>query len=206
MPHSRLLYKMEHYGVQSKISSWINAFLGNRKQEVVHDGAHSAQTDVLSGMPQRTVLGPLLFLAYINDLPESLRTSDCRLFANDSLLYCIVICCDNDKLQRDLSSLEEWEKMWQMSFNSSKCTVIRVSTGKKKKAYQSSYTLHGQLLEVVDSSKYLGVTVNEDLSWSKHILDTATKTNHSLGFLQRNFKDCYSFTTSFGVCIFCVES
>ena len=89
------------------------------------DGAHSAQADVLSGVRQRTVLGPLLFLAYINDLPESLRTSDCRLFADDSLLYCTVIYCDNDRLQRDLSSLEEWEKMWQMSFNPSKCTVIR---------------------------------------------------------------------------------
>ena len=71
-----------------------------------------------------------------------------------------------------------------MSFNPSKYTVIRVSTGKKKNVYQSSYTLDGQLLEVVDSSKYLGVTLTEDISWSKHISDTATKANRSPGFLQ----------------------
>ena len=75
-------------------------------------------------------------------------------------------------------------EMWQMCFNPSKCTVIRASAGKKRKAY---YTLHGQLLEVLDSSKYLGVTVTDDLSWSKHISDTAAKANRSLGFLQRNF-------------------
>ena len=113
--HSRLLYKMEHYGIRNKTSSWINAFLGNRKQEV--DGARSSQADVLSDVPQRTVLGPILFLAYINNLPESLRTSDIRLFADDSLLYCLVNkACDNDELHRDLSSLEEWKK-WQMSLS-----------------------------------------------------------------------------------------
>ena len=134
------------------------------------------------------MLGPLLLLAYINDLPESLRTSDCILFADDSLLYCIVNkTCDNDELQRDPSFLEEWEKKWQTGFNPSKCTAIR---GKKKNTYQSSYTLHGQLLEVADSSKYLRVIVAEDLSWSKHISDTATKANRSLGLLRRNFKDC----------------
>ena len=126
---------------RNKTSSWINAFLGNRKQVVVLDGAHSSQADVLSGVPQGTVLGPHLFLAYINDLPESLRTSGCRLFADDNLLYCIVNkACDNDKLQRDLSSLEEWEK-WQMSFSPSKCTTIRVSTGKKKEGLSESDSL-----------------------------------------------------------------
>ena len=78
-----------------------------------------------------------------------------------------------------------------MSFNPSKCSVIRITTGRrKKKVYQSSYTLHGQKLEVVDSSKYLGVKVTSDLTWSSHIADGAGKANRSLGFLRRNFKQC----------------
>ncbi|MEW8547040.1 MAG: reverse transcriptase domain-containing protein, partial [Candidatus Thiodiazotropha sp.] len=155
------------------------------------DGARSNQADVLSGVPQGTVLGPLLFLAYINDLPETLNSSDCRLFADDSLLYRIVNKAqDCEHLQSDLTSLEEWEKTWQMSFNPSKCSVIRVSPGKKKKLFQSDYELHGQKLEVVECSKYLGATVTDNLSWSKHISDTAGKANRSLGFLRRNFRQC----------------
>ena len=75
VPHSRLLYKIEYYGIQNKKSAWIQAFLGDRKQEVIFDGAHSTQADVLSGVPQGTVLVQLLFLAYIDDLPEPLRSS-----------------------------------------------------------------------------------------------------------------------------------
>ena len=83
-------YKMDYYGVRGIAHSWIKAFLSNRKQEVVLEGHHSFQADLLSGVPQGTVLGPLLFLAYIIDLPDSLKSSDARLFADDSLLYLTV--------------------------------------------------------------------------------------------------------------------
>ena len=189
VPYSRLLYKLDFYGIRNQTSAWIQAFLENRKQEVVLDGSHSDQSDVLSGVPQGTVLGPLLFLAYINDLPETLRTSDCRLLADDSLLYHVVNkAIDCKLLQQDLTALEQWEATWQMSFSSSKSTVIRVCTGKGMK-YQSTYALHGQALEVVDGSKYFGVTLT-DLSWSKHVSDTAGKAHRSQGFLRRNFKHC----------------
>ena len=109
MPYSRLLHKLDFYGVRNQTSNWIKSFLENRKQEVVLDGSHSDQSDVLSGVPQGTVLGPLLFLAYINDMPESLRTSDCRLCADDSLLYCAVNKASDCKLlQQDLTALEQW--------------------------------------------------------------------------------------------------
>ena len=150
---------------------------------------------MLSGVPQGTVLGPLLFLAYINDLvlPDSLRSSEARLFADDSLLYLTVNGAKgNNLLQEDLSALEDWERAWQMSFNPSKCTIIRITSGKKRKksAFQSSYTLHSQVLEVTDASKYLGVKVTDDLTWSKHISEVAGKANRTLGFLRRNFKQC----------------
>ena len=191
VPHSRLMYKLDYYGVRGQTNTWIKAFLSNRKQQVLLEGTHSSRVDVLSGVPQGTVLGPLLFLAYINDLPDSLKSSDARLFADDSLLYRTVNGNrDNTLLQEDLAALEAWERIWQMSFNPSKCTVIRITTGKKKKVYHSSYSLHGQQLEVVDSSKYLGVKVTSDLSWSSHIADVAGKANRTVGFLRRNFKQC----------------
>ena len=109
--YSRLLHKLDFYGVRDQTSTWIRSFLENRKQEVVLDGSHSDLSDVLSGVPQGTVLGPLLFLAYINDMPESLRSSDCRLFADDSLLYCVVNKASDCKLlQQDLTALEQWEQ------------------------------------------------------------------------------------------------
>ena len=183
MPYSRLFHKLDFYGVQDQTSNWIRSFLENRKQEVVLDGSHSDRSDVLSGVPQGIVLGPLLFLAYINDIPESLRSSDCRLFADDSLLYCVVNKASDCKLlQQDLTALEQWEAICHMTFSPSKCTVIRVSTGKRH-TFQSTYTLHGQTLDVVDGSKYLAVTVTDNLSCSKHVSDTAGKVHRSEGTL-----------------------
>ena len=192
--HSRLLYKMDYYGVRGTTLSWIQAFLSNRKQEVVLEGSHSDRADVLSGVPQGTVLGPLLFLAYINDLPDSLKCSDARLFADDSLLYLTVNGAkENEQLQEDLSALEEWERVWQMSFNPSKCSVIRITPGKKKskKVFQSTYKLHNQVLEVTDASKYLGVKVTDDLTWSSHITEVAGKANRTLGFFAAKFQGMY---------------
>ena len=108
--HKRLLHKLCHYGVRGKTLQWIPSFLSSRTQQVLVEGCESAKLDVLSGVPQGTVLGPLLFLVYINDLPEVVSTSTLRLFADDSLLYRQVRNqTDSKDLQNDLSALEEWE-------------------------------------------------------------------------------------------------
>ena len=98
---------------------------------------------------------------------------------------------DNDRelLQRDLLALELWEETWQMRFNPTKCVVLRISN-KKKPTRKTDYQLHGHILEVVDASKYLGVTLTEDLSWDKHIQNTVSKGNRTVGFLRRNLRDC----------------
>ena len=190
--HQRLLHKLHFYSVRQSTLSWIESFLSKRKQSVLLDGTRSSEADILSGVPQGTVLGPLLFLAFIKDLPESTRNSDARFFADDCLLYRhIALTNDTALLQQDLKALERWEETWQMTFHPGKCTVIRISTNRRQ-IINTSYQLHENTLEVVDSSKYLGVTISEDLTWRKYIEDTATKANKTLGFVRRNLSECTS--------------
>ena len=141
--------------MRNQTKTWIESFLRQRNQQVVLDGVKSDTAEVMAGVPQGTVLGPILFLCFINELPESIRASQMKLFADDSLLF-KVIDSDHDRAlsQRDLSALEQWEDTWQMSFNPTKCVVIRIST-KWRKALQTQYQLHGHTLDVVDVSKYL---------------------------------------------------
>ena len=189
VPHSRLIDKLAYYGVQGTTLQWIHSFLSERKQEVLLEGVHSTPADVTSGVPQGTVLGPLLFLSYINDLPDTVKHSSTKLFADDCLLFKAI---NNDKdqrtLQSDLSALEQWESDWQMEFNPSKCTVIQFHSGNKIK--QASYSLHSETLENVQHSKYLGVTFSHNLSWNFHLDSITQKANRILGFLRRNLNDC----------------
>ena len=154
----------------------------------IKHGSTSEKLDVLSWVPQGTVLGPLL-LVYINDLPTVCKTSQANLFAGDTLLYQHIRNDeDSAKLQEDLTVLEDWESMWQMSFHPEKFTVLRVTTSKRYRR-ETNYILHGQCLEVTDSAKYLGVTLSDDLQWEKHTQATAAKASRTLGFLRRNFRD-----------------
>jgi hypothetical protein len=133
---------------------------------------------------------PLLFLTFINDLPEH-TTSDVRLFADDCLLY-RHIRNDEDAaaLQKDLTSLQQWEETWQMQFHLQKCKVIHVTN--KRKPITHSYKLHDHILEVMENSKYLGVTINNKLNWIQHITNIKGKASRTLCFLQRNLCGCKS--------------
>ena len=186
VPYQRLLHKLDYYGMRNSTLRWIESFLSHRKQSVLLDGTRSTEADVLSGVLQGTVLGPLLFLAFINDLPEMTKHSDARLFADDCLLYRHISSMqDSALLQQHLTALEGWETTWQMQFHPQKCTVIRINSNRRR-IINTNYQIHGHTLEVVDSSKYLGVTI----TWRKHIDDTVNKANKPLGFVRRNLSDC----------------
>ena len=186
VPHQRLLLKLEHYGISGHTLLWIKDFLTARTQRVILDGAQSQSADVVSGVPQGTVLGPLLFLVYINDLPERV-SSTARLFADDCLLY-RTISSENDSrlLQSDLNELQKWEDTWLMSFNPEKCEVLRITN--KLKIIAATYSIHGQQLNVVNKSKYLGVTISSKLNWNDHVNNITKKANATRGFLQRNLR------------------
>ena len=188
VPHQRLLRKLEFYGIRGNINKWIENFLLNRTQQVLVEGETSCIGAVISGVPQGSVLGPTLFLVYINDLGEGLR-STVRLFADDTMLYSpIHNHSDSEALQEDLSKLEKWEEKWQMGFNVVKCHQLTVST--KNNIINTSYNLHGQTLEKVKDAKYLGVEISEKLSWKTHVNSITNKANKSSAFVHRNLKGC----------------
>jgi len=190
--HSKLLYKLDYYGINSEVLNWIKSFLMNRSQQVVVENAKSNSIPVSSGVPQGSVLGPCLFLFFINDLPDSV-SSNVRLFADDTILY-RKIGCENDSrlLQLDLNKLELWEKDWQMDFNSSKCQSMTIS--RKKNPIKTIYILHGNQLEQVSEVKYLGITITCDLRWNAHIESACSRARGVLGFLGRNLKIASSKT------------
>ena len=186
VPHERLLRKLSHYGIRGRTLSWIREFLSNRQQEVIVDGAVSDPAPVVSGVPQGTVLGPILFLVFINDLPSEL-VCPTRLFADDCIVYNrIRNRNDSDKLQRDLDTLGQWERRWGMEFHPQKCSVLSCTRSHKPKSF--AYTLKGHTLEHQTTTKYLGVDITSKLSWDTHINRITKKASSMLGFVRRNLK------------------
>ena len=188
--HEGLLLKLKHAGINNTLHSWIRSFLIGRVQQVIVDGTMSAPKPVQSGVPQGTVLGPLLFLIYINDISHGLTPgTQIRLFADDSLLYRTILSeKDTIILQKDLNKLQEWENIWKMEFHPQKCQVLRITN--KRNFIKNTYKIHGISLQETYSAKYLGITIDSKLSWKDHINSTSKKANKTLAFLRRNLIDC----------------
>ena len=190
VPHRRLQHKLAHYGIDGPILTWISQFLTKREQKVVVGGVASDPVHVDSGVPQGTVLGPLLFLLHINDLPRAV-TSSVRLFADDCLLYREVRSPrDQHQLQEDLDSLMKWGSNWGMRFNPSKCTIMRIA--RKRSPLTCFYNLAGQVLQETSDAKYLGLNISNDLSWANQTSITAKRGNSVLGFIRRNLHNAPS--------------
>ena len=186
VPHRRLLYKLGYYGIRVSTHKWISSWLSERSQKVVLDGQASDPVPVLSGVPQGSVLGPVLFLIFINDLPDNIRSS-VRLFADDCVLYRnIKSPIDCQILQDDLNSLSQWDTDWQMKFNVAKCHSMRVTRHLPDKQISFDYTLHQQKLEQVQSAKYLGLTITDNLDWGQHVSEISCKATKTMGFLRPN--------------------
>ena len=168
--------------------NWIQSFLSNRTQRVAIDGILSSPVSVTSGVPQGTVLGPLLFLVYINDLPDYTKHSTIRLFADDCILY-RPIKCDHDALllQEDINSLYTWTITWQMELNIDKCCSMNVTLNQLHKI-SHSYYIHNTQLSVVNQCKYLGILIQSDLKWNSHVNYVTAKANQTLAMLKRNIK------------------
>ena len=130
----------------------------------------------------------MLFLLYINDIGQNIN-SNLRLFADDSLLY-LAVTSKNDceRLQQNLNKMVKWTKKWQMIFNPLKCYVINIT--RKKKQLRFDYDIDGHVLEVVNTNPYLGVDLQDTLSWEKQVNKVVSKSTKSLGFIRRNIGSC----------------
>lgn len=188
VPHSRLAIKLDYYGIRGNTLLWIEDFLSGRMQSVVVNGTHSKWSPVISGVPQGSVLGPTLFLLYINDIASEVD-STLRLFADDSILYKEINSMDDQiTLQNDLQKVFSWADRWQMSFNASKCQYLQVT--RKLRPLRCTYTVDGQHISQTNKHKYLGVTINGRLDWKDHVQSVTSSARSTLGVLRRNCVSC----------------
>ena len=190
--HEHLIYKLTKYGIKGKILNWIKDYLSNRKQRVVIRGTPSSWRDVTSGVPQGSVLGPILFLIFINDLPTELL-SKLSLFADDSKLFSRIIVNGKNssnggtegggRLQGDLDRVVEWAKKWKMEFNVDKCKIMHLGYNNPR----GEYSMGDRKLEVTEGERDLGVLIDRELEFGKHIKAIVGKANSILGLIRVSF-------------------
>ena len=186
MPHARLIKKLQAYGIDEKLLEWITEYLKNRSQVVTVNGETSSAGAVLSGIPQGTVLGPLLFVIYINDILDHVD-SEGLLFADDAKIF-RAITCKNDALllQHDIMQLESWSDKWLLKFHPDKCHLL--SLGKLENIkYCHRYKVSGQEIEHTFEEKDLGVIMDSELTFSEHITEKVNKANSLVGIIRRSF-------------------
>ena len=171
----------------------------------------SSPINVTSGVPQGSVLGPLLFLIYINDLPDYIQNnSTVKMFADDTIIYhSITNQQDTNAFQEDLDALQRWESDWLMHFHPQKCQTMHITN--KRNIIQSTYTIHNHNLQSTNTAKYLGIHIDSTLKWNTHINKTAQRANTTSAFLHRNIRTCprkikhlaytmFTSTTHLGIC------
>jgi hypothetical protein len=187
VPHERLLRKVQALGIGGNVLQWIRDFLVGRRQRVSVNGTVSDWAAVRSGVPQGSVLGPVLFVAFINDLPDVV-SSLCSMYADDTKVYG---AAENvSKLQDDLDRLVDWADTWQLRFNADKCNVLHLGKINKQQSYDMRK--HGssdkKTLGKSSLEKDLGVHVDKDLRFSQHIETQVNKANKLLGLIRRSYE------------------
>ena len=196
--HQKLCSKLKAHGINGNVLNWIKDWLTNRKQWVTVNGFLSDEAAVSSGVPQGSVLGPILFIIYINDIDEAVTNliEMLRKFADDTKIA-KRIKSDNDKvlLQKCLDNLFEWSSKWSMEFNTKKCKVMHF--GKNNPNYQ--YNINGDVLQSVDTEKDIGVKITSNLKPSEHCQEAAGRARSVLGQISRcfHYRDKYVFLNLF---------
>jgi hypothetical protein len=196
--HCKLLYKLELIGLRGKLLLWIAEFLTDRFQLVRVGRSVSDTIGVRSGVPQGSVLGPLLFLVYINDIVDIFdKRIEVKLFADDVKIYVVINNIDDCLLlQRGLNNLSDWAEKWQLKISINKCAVLTIGSCNDKYVYD----IDNSSLPNVESIVDLGVTMNSDLRFKKHINVIVSKAHQRSSLILRCFKSrdpailCRAFT------------
>ena len=196
VPHRRLISKLQSYGISGKLLNWLRDFLTNRQQRVRVNGHLSSVTSIESGIPQGSVLGPMLFVFYINDLPDNIM-SEVMLFADDTKLYRtghISRTEEEDELQRDLDRLQKWSDKWLLKFHPDKCKRMLITrTQADNRVLPLTLSLDttpggtNKEIETVLHEKDLGVIIDNNLKFNSHIDASINKANKIMGLIRRTF-------------------
>lgn len=175
VPHQRLLIKLEGYGITGNLYSWIKDFLSNRNQFVSTSGTRSENVPVTSGVPQGSVLGPTLFIYFINDLP-SVPYCNNKIFADDTKVYQAVrSLADQEILQKSINDMVDWSLIWLLLFNSEKCSILHLGNNNPKYKYTIKHDNDIQPLKVTTAEKDLGVIIDPLLNFDTHITQQIKK-------------------------------
>ena len=189
VPHRRLLEKLKAYGITSKLLDWISDFLIGRRQRVCVNGSHSDWSQVVSGVPQGSCLGPVLFIIYINDLPDVVKSLT-QMYADDTKVYSESNNVElQEQLQNDIENLVNWADTWQLRFNADKCHSVHLGHNNERTKY--NMRRHGCEEKIVllqsQVEKDLGVQVDDELKFSTHIIAQTNKANRLVGLIRRSF-------------------
>ena len=183
--HNMLIHKLHKLGFSGKLLLWIRDYLTDRSQRVVLVSVSSDFVPVTYGVPQGSILGPSLFLFFINDMPDCAEHSILSLFADDAKYFRKINNVDDcERLQHDLNSLDEWSQVWKLNFNVIKFKVASFTRNTKHIVF--NYHLNGTILENVSCYNDLGVTVDKSLSFNNHISNVINKCNRVNGMIRRS--------------------
>ena len=187
VPHRRLTHKIEKYGIKGNVLGWISSFLNNRIQRVVMNNDKSQIGNVTSGIPQGSVLGPILFVIYINDIADNIsKGSYIHLFADDTKIHREIKSVDDVKiLNKDVNELVKWSKKWLLHFHPDKCVFMNI--GKPILLDERNYNMEGKVLNKSPCEKDLGVHIDENLKFEKHINAAVNKANRIVGLTRKTF-------------------
>src|SRR6267154_1089373 len=185
VPHKRLLAKLISFGTGEKVYIWIESWLFERKQRVVLNGSFSEWKSVTSGVPQGSVLGPLLFIMFVNDMDQSVL-SQLLKFADDAKLFrCVSDPGGVDMLKDDLRSLNQWSEDWQIPFNADKCKVMHFGANNKKE----TYSINNIVLNEAKEERDLGIIVQNNLKVSEQCSKVVKTANRVLCMISRTFQN-----------------
>ena len=189
VPHERLIKKLEGYGIRGGVVGWIRTFLSGRRQQVRVNGEVSGWKPVTSGIPQGSVLGPALFVIFINDLPEAIQ-SLVEMFADDTKIFAQILDEDSSKtIQNDIHSLTDWATTWQLRFNASKCKTLHLGNKNPQHTYKMKNQQGEELdLETTELEKDLGINIDPSLKFTKHTEGQVNKANRIMGLIRRSYQ------------------
>ena len=192
--HTKLLGRLHQYGITGKLHDWFRSYLQGRKQQVTVLGATSRELPVTSGVPQGSLLGPILFLLFVDDLPNTVKTLRVACYADDTKIFkSIDSITDCNALQSDLNDLVSWSESSGLIFNQSKCKYQCIT--RKKSPIQPTYIINETPLESCDTEKDLGVWVSSNLTSDKQVTEQCAKANKLLGFVRRASRYIQSIQT-----------